>query len=147
MNAADILTLLDPATQDTWPQGILATGDLRVLRANLINEGGPGIWYVGPDHTINGPDYLIATVEDIYGGRLTEHIAAEANPAHALAAVRRWRGVVKRHVRESAEIEVSVCAHCVMSGPDGYVWGVESWPCPDLTETADEARAYLGGAS
>jgi hypothetical protein len=23
----------------------------------------------------------------------------------------------------------------------------EDWPCPDLTETADEARAYLGGTA
>jgi len=68
-----------------------------------------------------------------------EYIAAEANPALTRAAVRRWRGVVERHTLTNlVYTDGRICDWCD---------GVQDWPCPDLTETADEARAYLGGAS
>lgn len=63
------------------------------------------------------------------------HAAAEANPAHALAAVAAWRKRVERHERVENG-QSGYCRHCYMS--------CRSWPCPDLTETANEARAYLG---
>ena len=75
--------------------------------------------------------------------------AHETDPDHVRAAVRRWRGVIERHhlahyypqVTGSAASPlpkaVRVCARCVNAG----------FPCYDLTETADEAVAYLGGAS
>ena len=143
MNTADILTLLDPATPDTWPAGILATGDLREQRANLINEGGPGIWYVD-GNTISGPGYPIAMVEDVYDGVLTEHIAAEANPAHALAAIHRWKNVVERHApfQRMTPGKAPWCINCVPRTEKRL-----DWPCPDLQEVAAEARAYLGGTS
>lgn len=142
---ADLLALAasDPAAF------ILRAADLREQRAEAAHPGG---WYAGTSN------WIVAVVGDMadefdvaktQGAADAEHIAAEANPAHALAAVRRWRGVVERH--KSAEIP-----HMVSTGGSGLrqdgvtlvcrvCCGFSEWPCPDLTETADEARAYLGG--
>lgn len=57
-----------------------------------------------------------------------------------LATVRRWRGVVERHGRYKTETV-------------GAGWCREHYKplryaqCPDLTETADEARTYASGAA
>ncbi len=50
----------------------------------------------------------------------------------AVAAAGRWRGVVERH--ENSVERPGSCYWC----------NGAPWPCPDLRETADEARAYLG---
>lgn len=138
---ADILALLSPQTPDTRPQGILAAADLREQRAKAASEG-PWeagercIWSLGDGNPVvtDGPDGMggVILLTD------AEHIAAEANPAHALAAVRRWRGVVERHARIDDGLR-GYCRQCYHLYP--------AWPCPDLTETADEARAYLGGSA
>jgi hypothetical protein len=138
---ADIRALLDsdPAA------GILAAADLREQRAKYVAENCAPPWTEGAGYVWDGQHEPVC--EPYY--ETAEHIAAEANPAHALAAVRRWRGVVERHhlahyypqVTGSAASPmpraVRVCGLCVNAG----------FPCPDLTETADEARAYLGEAS
>lgn len=144
--SAEILALLDPATPDTWPQGILAAADLREQRATLAAAGGQ--WHVDhdgygdltlwsrahPDDPKPVPLLRDYAVDRVVTGSF-EHIAAEASPAHALAAVRRWRGVAGRHRHYISERRL-----CANNCPGRY-------PCDDLTETADEARAYLGGAS
>lgn len=61
-------------------------------------------------------------------------------------AVRRWRGVVERHHQvqvEKYDGSRPGCTGC-HARSDGEL---APWPCPDFRETADEARAYLGGAS
>jgi hypothetical protein len=127
---------VDPAA------GILAAADLREQRAEAASCGP---YVVDPqDHEddegedyydVDGPDGGWVAHVDTRG--TAEHIAAEANPAHALAAVRRWRGAVERH---------RVLARQQPGVPDWCDWcdAPTVWPCPDLTETADEARAYLG---
>lgn len=141
----DILALLSPQTPDTWPEGILAAAEVREQRAKALGAMAPPPWRVvstefgtglaseGPSKAIysNG-QMLMARVES----RLCEHIAAEASPAHALAAVRRWRGVVERHARIDDGLR-GYCRQCYHLYP--------AWPCPDLTETADEARDYVSG--
>jgi hypothetical protein len=112
MNAAEILTLLD---QDL-AAGILAWCDLREQRANAV----PNV-------------HAAQALAEVYGGLVREHIAAEANPAHTLAAVRRVRKLVERHKPNA----LTDCLGCA---------GIHEWPCPEVDETADEARAYLGGA-
>ena len=138
---ADLLALLeqDPAA------GILAAADLRKQRAKAM--GGP--WRAYGRHIVEettactcagGPPYghephcgqeLVAEFNE----DAAEHIAAEANPAHALAAVRRWVKAAERHHVEP------------FGGVPLCVYDSRNWPCPDLTETADEARAYLGETS
>jgi hypothetical protein len=49
-----------------------------------------------------------------------DHIAAEANPAHALAEVALWRGIAERHYQEAHQT------------PPWCAWCTSSWPCPDL---------------
>jgi hypothetical protein len=139
--SADLLALLeqDPAA------GILATADLREKRAKAATQGATLTRYVhGGGRLANyseGRDRTL--VADFYDDADREYIAAEADPAHALAAVRRWRGVVERHKPSRFNSDgdpywYSGCTLCL---------GYPHWPCPDLTETADEARAYLGGTA
>ena len=160
---AEILALLDsdPAA------GILAAADLREQRATCASSGPytvveaiakpRGLYELRIGPTWRDPETgdegqsVVAQVSGDGGGFLwllpqarrdAEHIAAEANPAHALAAVRRWRGVVGRH--QPFEFRTSGGGqNCECCRPGAW----PNWPCPDLTETADEARAYLGGAS
>ena len=61
-------------------------------------------------------------------GEGARYVFTEARPAHALAAVRLWRMVVN---------EMEVEAYRFENGDIPYTW----------TAAADEARAYLGGAS
>jgi len=141
---AELLALLDKDSA----AGILAVADLRERRANAVTEGP----YAARK---NDGGYEIAAGErgavwlyigdDDQDRADAEHLAAEAAPAHALAAVCRWRRVVERHV----------VGQMIGEGEENYAgcewcWQVtEEWPCPDLRETADEARAYIhgGGAS
>lgn len=143
---ADILALLSPQTPDTWPQGILAAADLREQRAKAATPGPYVPYYTGVEQSPTQSDGTwpaLTICDTVVSDRPrqawpnAEHIAAEASPAHALAAVRHWRGVVERHtpMRIRSKDGRDVCQWC-----DGSLW-----PCDDLTETADEARAYLGG--
>ena len=106
---------------------ILRVADLREQRASSVSRGH---WYANNGYVLcnsgdptDGVNVCAALISN------AEHIAAEANPTHALAAARHWRGVVERHS---------------LGCPDQRAASV---PCDDLTETADEARAYLGGAA
>lgn len=159
MGPADILALLveDPAA------GIRAAADLREQRARAATPG-PYIPFYGGH--LRGQPGDVAGVEQgpaepgepwpavvicdtgglnrpVQAQANAEHIAAEANSAHALAAVHRWRGVVKRHGGQErfgpgSERE---CGTCV--GSFAYEEGAD-WPCPDLIDTVAEVRAYLG---
>lgn len=142
---AELLALLDrdPAA------GILAAADLREQRAKAATAGATLLRYEhGGGRLANfgftsQERFLVA---DLYNEADREHIAAEANPAHALAAVRRWRGVVERHRGYTPQwdrVEPSPrCTWC-RTDPRERI----GWPCPDVVETAAEARAYLGGAA
>lgn len=120
---AELLVLLDsdPAA------GILAVADLREQRATDYGDGATRLARQHLRLSLN----LHA---------MSDYIAAEANPAHALAAVRRWRGVVERHRMIDSLFPLS-CDWCSQETDDLLV----VWPCPDLTETTDEARTYVGG--
>jgi hypothetical protein len=146
--SADLLALLenDPAA------GILAVAD---LREKLAKAATPGPWLQAPDthagqvwiqrtkakrYSLGTPDMEPLFAVRGHGDENYEQreadatfIVAEANTDHSLAAVRRWNGAVTRHYRDN---DRPVCGH-----------DQRSWPCPDLTETADEARAYLGGTA
>lgn len=56
-----------------------------------------------------------------------------------LAAARHWRTVAELH--RNVGTGVDLCRRCVVG------MNAVAWPCLDLTETADEAKAYLGGAA
>lgn len=111
--AAEILTLLDPSTPDTWPQGILAAADLLKEESSRLSLG-----------------------ED--GPRIAAWMRSTA---------RHWRGVVERHVRSVTNLNppYAFCRECQArwAPPEATT----AWPCPEVAETADDARAYLGGAS
>ena len=164
---AELLALLDsdPAA------GILAVSDLRQRRVNAATQGTWETFRMPPSDDGIVPEVVMVRVmrgprswdrvasgacdpaaDTYYGAEHylmvddAEHIAAEANPAHALAAVRRWRGVVERHVRSIAQLDppYGFCRECQARwAPPG---ATTAWPCPEIRETADEARAYLGGA-
>ena len=147
---ADILALLSPQTPDTWPQGILAAADLREWRCDSVTRGD---WYADGQAVrvqVLGLDETPAVAVPPARTQLTlkaceinaEHIAAEANPAHALAAVRHWRGVVERHCLVDNGPKQHECCRCV--GSWAYEEGLP-WPCDDIRETADEARDYVSG--
>ena len=138
-SATEVLALLAPNSSNTWREGILAAADLRERRARSATAGP---YYVVANDLIGG--YMVrnedAPPSSAYGRDVADfmteedchHIAAEANPAHALAAVHHWRGVVERH--DAKATTPTLCA-----------WCLGNWPCPDLQEVAAEARAYLGG--
>jgi len=136
---ADLLALLDrdPAA------GILAVADLREQRATDAQDvTGEGRWVLvlGAEYEVHAPTEraCVAISEEV-----AEHIAAEGNPAHARAAVRRWRGVASRHpVFRSPSSEDGYSLFC--RGHSDFRAVAD---CPDLVETADEARAYAGGAA
>jgi hypothetical protein len=161
-----ILALLDsdPAA------GILAAADLREKLAKAMGATAGAEWRAFGEWVTAGTCECTCDADPIYGHRVgcgfeplfrlsdeaaAEHIAAEANPAHALAAVRRWKKVVDRHRpypdpnAGTEPDEWTVCNWCGASdtadAEDAATKG--RWPCPDLRETADEARAYLGGAA
>jgi hypothetical protein len=136
------------------PAFILRVADLREERANAALVGGshwttfdghdgPALWLSeDPDgDSLNGllmPESLSAHLGDDGRVAVFRHIAAEANPAHALAAVRRWRGVVERHGswKHGSNPVRFPCRRC---GTAGF--------CIDLRDTADEAYAYLTGSA
>jgi hypothetical protein len=68
-----------------------------------------------------------------------------------LAVGRGWRGVVERHTGEERQLWAYGGLGGMQSAGQAvcceYCPGDTRWPCPELTETADEVRAYLGGAS
>lgn len=135
--------------------GILAVANLREQRVNAAKNVAPAPWRwqhhpsASLDSVISAGDNQIvyAHYDSDNGIGLTpeegEHIAAEADPAHALAAVRRWRGVVERHKAQTLSDGSVICRRCVGAHIDTGI----AYPCSDLAETADEARAYMGGAA
>jgi hypothetical protein len=134
--AAQIVALLDSDPV----AGILDAADLRERRCDAVTRGE---WFaesqnvrvriLGMDETPTvamPPGRTPMSFKDTWAN--AEHIAAEANPAHALAAVRRWRGVAERWQRQQRQY---------LEGEAAVVLLLDR----DLTETADEVRAYLGG--
>lgn len=155
MTPQEILDLLDR----DLPAGILAGAALRENRTLAATAGrwrydpkkawrepGTSRYEEGVFAGPSGPDAITVAIagpmDDPQSMADAGHIAAEANPPHALAAVARWRGVVERHKRRALPDPIDVCVWC----PDGST-RYTAWPCPDLTETADEIRAYLGAAA
>jgi hypothetical protein len=116
------------------------------LRERRIKSGTPGPYEALSLHTINGVDWQIhagpAGAVWLYVGNGkqdradAEHIAAEANPAHALAEVALWRRVAERHggVRIEGKPYCGTCRSAVS-------------PCADLLAVVAACRAYAGDAS
>lgn len=126
-------TTVDSALADTDPVGfVAAVADLRKTRAKAATtEGSASPWRAAEDAgcgccaNIRGgaQDTLLANADDRYA----EHIAAEANPAHALAEVALWRSIVADMEREAYRF----------TGDIPYTW----------TYAVAAARAYLGGST
>lgn len=129
---------------------LLAAADLREARARGIPEPrwvARGNWIASwTDRCTCGSSGEIAAlyghepgcgleqVLQTSGPDEADHIAAEANPAHALAEVKLWRGIVERH-----GLGRTWCLWC------GEGDSIEV-PCPDLRAAVAAARAYLDGA-
>ena len=144
MTEAEVLALLGTDRCE----GLRWAADLRESRALAATEGpyrsvdlrhqrGGQVRLFGLVHLIgnilaSGPDPLRDAV----------HIAAEANPAHALAEVRLWRGIAERHSPTPGLS--NECRTCLGSYQD-ETGG--DWPCPDVLAAEEAARAYLGGGS
>lgn len=147
------LVLPDAATD---PAGfVLAVADLREKRANAVRPERwtafqtpmPGEWMVAGTRRDGTADpHRIATTHGLGSAQVeAEHIAAEANPAHALAEVALWRGLARRHEPlppRGPDDDQPMCAGCVDPGACGD--GEMAWPCPDLLAVVAAARAYLG---
>ena len=103
---------------------VARTVDEKIQLAHQIHAGPAGyVWlYIGDD---------AEALDD------TEHIAAEANPAHALAEVALWRVVAEWHGRGLGEFDW--CTTC------GRVNGSVKFPCPNLLAVVAAAEAYAGG--
>jgi hypothetical protein len=136
---------------DTDPAGgVLAAAELRETRAKtlpawdmgptdeghefrLLPEGHHGSYEsqyceIQYHHSIdpqNGAQYAHAET-------IAEHVAAEADPAHALAEAALWRVIVKS------------CGPYSDNGMEVLCGRGDPWPCPDLSAAVDAARAYLG---
>lgn len=127
---------------------VLAACDLREKRIEAVRPERwlawpaalPGEWIVA-GLTRGGPDpHPIATTHGLHSAELEAvHVAAEANPAHALAEVALWRGVAKRHQRNILRGPESVL------NPNRCQWCNDNYPCPDLLAVVAAARAYLTG--
>lgn len=126
----------------TDPAGfVLAVADLREKRIKVAT---PGPYEALSLHTINGVDWQIhagpAGAVWLYVGAEdqdradAEHIAAEANPAHALAEVALWRAVVAEHQRMAGNAATAL-------GDDVGCWSDGS---PEWAAVVAAARAYLG---
>jgi hypothetical protein len=144
MTGTGVRTALpDPATD---PAGyVLAVADLREQRASAatqgewvaaVQRGKTPVVGVRGDRPGTGQAIAVSGAPGREGaGRANaKHIAAEANPEHALAEVALWRGVVKRHTGTADELRPRrVCACCTFTAP-----------CPDLLAVVAAARAYAG---
>jgi hypothetical protein len=88
---------------DTDPGGyVLAVADIREQRAKAATEGPykARSWEPEPEHeVVAGPlgAVWLYIGDEEHDRADAEHIAAEADPDHALEAVRHWRTVVERH--------------------------------------------------
>ena len=137
------LAVTDPAAF------VLAVTDLREQRAKAaITEGSAPPWRVteaaGCGCCANirgGGGTLLASADDRYA----EHIAAEASPAHALAEVALWRGVVGRHRLGWHDPLVNLTGPTVTLQQAKCVSRCGDWPCMDLRAVVAAARAYLTG--
>jgi hypothetical protein len=142
----DVRTALpDPAAD---PAGyVLAVADLRERRAKVATESPyivhsslSGLAKVYSATAEPGMQRVAITGTDEQASLDAEHIAAEANPAHALAEVALWRGVAQRHdpVPGLEPLECGVC---------GERYTGQLWPCPDLLAVVAAAKAYAGSPS
>jgi hypothetical protein len=134
---ADIVALLDAGDLTA---GILAGCDLREQRAKAVLRISKAPWSTEGE-VVYGPDFADGTLrtiaETVYQEE-ADHIAAEANPAHALAEVALWRGIAERHADHEQ------CVDWLGRPREECTYCVELWPCADLTAAADAVRAYLG---
>lgn len=143
--AASLLALsrldVDPVT------GLIAAADVREAQALAALALGTD-WHVAPDGYDDltlwatkpegaGPPYPVVRGSRL-GGRwqtILGHIAAEADPAHALAEVTLWRDIAERHrIDFAAPTWPRLCVACRLPAP-----------CPELLAAVAAARAYLGG--
>lgn len=131
------MTLPDPTTD---PAGfVLAVADQREQRARQV----PGeVWTpyerkayhaVWASSELGGPGYPVAKAHSGHRQAVIEHIAAEANPEHALKEVALWRGIVERHTAVPTQDSGDVCYSCALVTP---------WPCLDLLGVVAAAEAY-----
>lgn len=142
-------TLPNPAVD---PGGyVLAVADLRERRIAAVRPERwrawpaalPGEWTIaGVTRGGNADRHPIATTHGLHSAEVEAvHIAAEANPAHALAEVALWRGIVERHGDHGGasnyrgEPDPALCHGCA-----------ERWPCPDLLAVVAAAQAYMGAS-
>lgn len=96
---------------------------------------------LAPDTPQQWPAGILAAAlsREAMAKRLPNYVEWGSVRAWHLAAVRHWRGTVERHRPiDGWQKPESACFGCRFNGP---------WTsCPELTEVADEARAYLGGS-
>lgn len=149
------VALPDPqADPDAYNAYVLAVADLRQKRAT---EAATGQWcptwthqairHVQRNVDIDCPDHDDdggAVGEDCrrFGRYDGKHIAAEANPAHALAEVALWRGVAERHVAQAGGLDRKICQSCRRTDTQSRF---VTWPCADLLAVVAACRAYAGG--
>lgn len=124
----------DPQTDPTGY--VLAVADQREQRSKAIGALGGLAAEVHPDGRawVNAehPDHWHTASMHGYP-RLAEHIAAEANPGHALTEVALWRGIAERHIVGVDHLG-PFCVCCWSRG----------FPCPDLLAVGAAAKAYAG---
>jgi hypothetical protein len=130
---------------------VLAAADLRERRATYLGvlqstwRASTQVYDRGDeDHMVTADDVEHEFQSDVVARMIenaptAEHIAAEANPEHALAEVALWRGIAQRHRsgrQTYGSTVVTICMACAG----------ERFPCPDLLAAVAAARAYLTGA-
>lgn len=135
---------------------VLAACDLRTAR---INAATPGPYKALSLHTIDGVDWHVHAGPSgavwLYVGSGEQdradavHIAAEANPRHALAEVALWRLIATKH-RAEAGMFPPVCTACAPTveydeDTDGETEFLPLAPCELLIAVVAAARAYLTG--
>ncbi len=125
---------------ETDPTGfVLAVADLREARAKAATPGPYEAHQYKRDSALVGGEIFTPDIDRRpipYASTWpdAEHIAAEANPAHALAEVALWRHLAKGHAGHEMN-GITTCRSC-----DGAI----EFPCADLLAVVAAARAYLG---
>ncbi len=140
--------LPDPQADQT--AYVFATADLREGRIRAAESYFPGPWRRGPGY-FSG----YGVVADARGAEITkhferespaDHIAAEANPKHALAEVRLWRGIAGRHVQgwTDPKVQGNADSLVVLQVPQ-CASRCGTWPCSDLLDVVAACQAYAEG--
>jgi hypothetical protein len=111
--------------------------DIREQRAKASQ---PGPYRVLPETSFGargtGPLQMLLTprgrrVAGVVWPATAEHIAAEANPAHALAEVALWRQVARFHQQGVDHTGDNWCG-----------WDTEDWPCLGMRAVVAAVTAY-----